>query len=389
MNFAPLTDYLDSLEGRYGVPALDLKITYNHQTVYRHMCGYADYERQIPLNEQHLFYLYSMTKLITMTAVLQLIEQGRLGFYDELRKYLPEFGIMRVADNFVINGFPFDWPAADAPCHLAHNPIRIIDLMTMTAGFSYDTKALAIRQAAEQSGGRAGTREMVRAMADMPLIYEPQARWGYSLAHDVLGAVIETVSGMTLGEYLSLNLFAPLKTSDFFFRDGPVKERLAAQYAIDMATGAMAAAGLSNSFQLTEAYESGGAGLIGTTDAYSAFLEALCNGGRAADGTRILSEQSVMRLSYGYLTGVMRADFQESGKVGYNYGLGVRVMSDPQAAKSPLGEFGWDGAAGAYSLVDPFHRLSICYTQHVLGMRIAYDVIHPAIRDLAYEALEL
>ncbi len=390
VDFAPLTDYLDSLEGRYGIPALDLKITHHHRPVYRHMCGYADYDRLVPLNERNLFYLYSMTKVITITAVLQLIEQGRLGFYDELREYLPEYGIMRVADDFAINKFPIHWPGTDVPCHLAHDSIRIIDLMTMTAGFSYDTTALAIRQAVEKSGGRAGTREIVRAMADMPLIYEPRTRWSYSLAHDVLGAVIEAVTGMTLGAYLSTNLFAPLKIDDFFFRDkGPVRERLAAQYAVDMETGAMAAAGLSNAFQFTQAYESGGAGLITTTDAYSAVLDALCNGGCAADGTRILSEQSVARLSCGYLTGVMRTDFQTTGKVGYNYGLGVRVMSDPKASKSPLGEFGWDGAAGSYGLADPSNHLSICYIQHILGMRVAYDVIHPTIRDLAYEALGL
>lgn len=390
MNFQPLTDYLNSSASQYGIPALDVKIIHEHQTVYRHLYGYADYARSVSLNDRHLFYFYSMTKLVTMTAVLQLIEQGRLGFYDELRTYLPEFGIMRVADHFEVNRFPITWPAADAPCHLAHNSIRIIDLMTMTAGLSYDLAAASIRQTIEQSGGQAGTGEIVRAMAAMPLICEPQTRWSYSLAHDVLGAVIETVSEMTLGEYFSRHLFEPLGIQELFFRLAePARNRLTAQYAADFVTGQITPAPMDNAFQLTAGYESGGAGLIGTTDAYAALLDALCHGGCAADGTRILSDWAVAQLGRGYSTGLMQTDFQTTGKVGYSYGLGVRVLTDPQAAKSPCGEFGWDGAAGAYSLVDPAHHLCLCYTQHVLGHRAAYDIIHPTVRDLTYEALGL
>ena len=129
-----------------------------------------------------------------MTAVLQLVEQGKLGLYDNLTNYLPEFGCLFVADKFEFK-FPIHWPQAGEPCHLAHNQIRIIDLMTMTAGLSYDTGAAELMAIKEKSNNQAGTREVVAEMAKMPLIYEPQTRWSYSLGHDVLAAVVEVVSG--------------------------------------------------------------------------------------------------------------------------------------------------------------------------------------------------
>ena len=138
---------------------------------------------------------------------------------------------------------------------------------------------------------------------------------------------------------------------------------------------------------ITERYESGGAGLVGTVDAYSTFIDALCNGGVGANGCRILSEESVRMFMVPYTTGQMSADFAVTGKTGYEYGLGVRVLVDGTVSKSPVGEFGWDGAAGAYVLVDPVNKISIFYAQHVVGYPKAFSEIHPVIRDLAYECM--
>ena len=391
MDFERLTAYMDSLKKEYGIPAADCKITKDHKVVYRHMTGCSDYENTTPINEKTIFRFFSATKLVTMTAVMQQIERGNLRLYDEVRQYLPEYNMMKVADTFNFT-FPLKWPTSSDPCHYAHSAIRIIDLMTMTAGMSYDTDSKEQREIREKSGGQASTREVVAELAKMPLVYEPGTRYSYGLCHDVLAAVVEVVSGKKYSEYLKENIFDPLGIKELYFhwdKDPALTDRVCALYQgvfgtddIIPDTGEMTAG-----FKITENYESGGAGLAGTVDSYSILIDALCNGGVGANGARILSEESVKMFSVPYTTGQMSKDFAVTGKVGYEYGLGVRVLVDDRASRSPIGEFGWDGAAGAYVLVDPVNHISIFYTQHIAGYPKAYSEIHPKIRDIAYECM--
>ncbi len=393
MNFEKLTKYIDSLNEEYGIPAADCKITMNHEIVYRHMAGYSDYDNKTPLTENTLFRLFSATKLVTMTAVLQQIERGNLALYDELSTYLPEFNQIKVAYNFE-SGHPVKWPKSSDPCYLSHNTIRIIDLMTMTAGLSYDTFSEEIKEIREKSNDQASTREVVAEIAKMPLVYEPRTRYSYGLCHDVLAAVVEVTSGQKFSQYLKDNIFDPLDIEDFYFHwhnDKNLSDRICAIYMgtndgndIKPDDGIM-----SNGFKCTPKFESGGAGLAGTVDSYSLFIDALANGGIGANGNRILSEDSVKLFTLPYTKKQMSKDFAMSGKVGYEYGLGVRVLVDDKASKSPLGEFGWDGAAGAYALVDPFNHISIFYAQHIIDFPKVYDEIHPKIRDLAYECMNI
>ncbi len=392
MNFEKLTEYIDGLKSSYGVPACDMIITKDHEVVYRHLAGFSDVDNKEPITEDALYRLFSATKVVTMTAAMQLIEQGKLGLYDHLTDYIPEFGKLKVADKFVFE-FPLHWPTSDEPCHLAHNSIRIIDLMTMTAGMNYDTTAPELLAIKEKTGNKATTLEVVKEMAKIPLLYDPRTSWGYSLAHDVVAAVIEIVSGMTFGEYLKKNIFEPLGISDFYFTiDEQVRKRLPAMYMgvfgtrdIELEEGKSNA----DTFKVTDNYESGGAGLIASVKDYSVIIDALANGGVGRNGNRILSEESVKMLMTPYTTGVMQEQFEITGKKGYSYGLGVRVLTDEKASRSPLGEFGWDGAAGAYVLVDPINKVSIFYAQHIMGFPLVYAEIHPMLRDLAYEGMNL
>lgn len=389
MNFDKLTQYMDSLRKEYGIHAADCKITKDRQVVYRHMMGYADYEEETPLSDKNLFRLFSATKVITMTAVLQLIERGKLSFNDEVRMYLPEYDRLLVADKFELS-FPMTWPTREDKCHIANNSIRIIDLMTMTAGLSYDTEAKELMEIKKASGNRASTREVVAQIAKMPLVYEPGTRWSYSFAHDVLAAVVEVVSGMRFSDYLNKNIFAPLGVKDFYFSwEGEYADRVCALYTGVFGTDDIVPDNgvRSDIFKITDNYESGGAGLVSTVDAYSTVIDALCNGGVSAGGIRILSEEMLELFTKEYTQGKMREDFQMTGKEGYGYGLGVRVLIDKNASRSPIGEFGWDGAAGAYVVIDPFHHISIFYAQHVMSFPRVYSEIHPKIRDLAYEAM--
>lgn len=391
MDFSKLTEFIDSLKDTYGIPAADCAITKDHEVVYRHMTGYSDYENTKPLTDRTIFRLFSATKLVTVTAVLQQIERGNLHLYDEVRKYLPEYNTMLVSDDFKFE-FPIRWPKSTDKCHYAHNAIRIIDLLSMTAGLSYDTDSYEEREIREKSGNQASTREVVAALARMPLVYEPGTRYSYGLCHDVLAAVIEVVTGQRYSEYLKENVFEPLGIRDMYFhwdKDPEISNRICALYRGEFGSDVIRPddGEMTAGFKITENYESGGAGLAGTVSDYSRLVDALCNGGVGANGNRILKEETVRMLSVPYTTGQMSKDFNATGNKGYLYGLGVRVLVDKNASKSPVGEFGWDGAAGAYMLVDPVNHISIFYAQHVAGFIKSYSEIHPKIRDLAYECM--
>ena len=387
MNFSKLTAYLNTLEEKYGVHGLDMKITRGHETVYRCMLGHSDYERKTPVSERDLYNIYSASKVITMTGVMQLIEQGKLGLNDPLEKYLPEFAHMRYAADFKMGEFPFRWPDENSQLVPAQNPMRIHDLMSMTAGMSYDVASAPIRKVVEETHGEATTRQVVTAMAQMPLLCEPGTRYSYALGHDVLAAVVEDVTGMTFGAYMKRNVFEPLGITEMYYQVPAGEEhRLFAQYGKDWDTGKIKR-DESMIYRITKNYESGGAGLCTTVDEYTKVLEALANGGVGRTGGRILKQESVLAIGRNWLTEQELADFSRTGKEGYGYGLGVRVLIDGTKSKSPVGEFGWDGAAGAYALVDPKNHIGMFYTHEILGMIEAYSEIHPTLRDLAYEAM--
>ena len=134
-------------------------------------------------------------------------------------------------------------------------------------------------------------------------------------------------------------------------------------------------------------YESGGAGIACTVEDYSKVIDALANGGAGADGARILKPESIAKMSENRLNEQQLKDFHIGGKLEYGYGLGVRTLLDPTASKSPLGEFGWDGAAGAYVLIDPVNHLSLFYVQAAPDSGTAFSDIHPTLRDLVYDSL--
>ena len=135
-------------------------------------------------------------------------------------------------------------------------------------------------------------------------------------------------------------------------------------------------------------FESGGGGLIGGVEGYSKVIAALANGGVTGKGERLLTEKSIRLFMTPYTSGELQLDFMKMQKFGYSYGLGVRVLTEKGSSRSPLGEFGWDGAAGAYVLIDPIHHLTIFYAQHTLAYDAVFTEVHPRIRDLVYEALE-
>ena len=388
MNFHLLTNYLDSLDEEYGVKGLDCLVFKDHELVYRRMVGHSDHEGTKPVSEKDRYYFFSCTKVMTMAAMMQLIEQGKASLYDPVCKYLPEWENMTVmnADWRQKGGQAFN-PHIDEPSHFAKRQVRIIDCMSMTAGLTYDMHSDAI-QALLAEKPDASTREVVAAMAKMPLLYEPGTHYQYSLGHDVIAAVIEAVSGERYSDYLQDHLFGPLGVTELTMH--PTEEEMkdfAAMYRYNPETKWIEPIPMSFGFRVTPNYESGGASLTGTANGYAAVADAIANGGVGKNGVRILKEETVMLFTHSVLTDDMLQDFRVGRFLEYSYGLGVRVKVDPMIGQSPVGEFGWDGAAGAYVVIDPMNHVCIFYAQHVMGFFDVYGTIHPRVRDLVYKGL--
>lgn len=355
--FDDLRCFMDSAIPSLNVSGIDCIIYQDHQEIFRHMSGYSEVETQTPMAPDAMYNIYSASKVVTCVAAMQLVERGRLLLHEPLSAYLPEFAHMNVKrGTFQI--LP------------AEKPITIANLFTMTAGVSYELDTPAVRKLAAETGGDFSTREFVGALAREPLLFEPGENWNYSYCHDILGAVIEAVSGMSFGEYLKANIFDPLGMKDTGFSVPPEKQaRVAPQYRYDRETGTVlritsacqGAAGLR--------HESGGGGLISTTADYILFADALACGGVGKNGARILSPRAIRLMSSNQLSGECLNAFRLMTSAGRGYGLGVATIMDSAADYSmvPEGSFYWGGIGGVQNLVDPQNRLSYFVAQHTMG----------------------
>jgi CubicO group peptidase (beta-lactamase class C family) len=372
-----LIEFLDSLES-HGIPGCDCVIYKDHEQVFRRTTGYADSMKTRPLTNTNTYWLYSASKLITCTAVMQLVEKGSIRLDDPVHLYLPEYKDLKVKNGSDI-----------VP---AKNTMTIRHLLSMQSGLNYNLAAPSIKKVLKDTDKKAATRQVIKALANEPLDFEPGTRYQYSLSHDVLGAIIEAATGQRFGEYLDEHILKPLGMKNTGFELTPErKANMSEQFMYHEDTATSTRMTQENVFVLSDNYESGGAGLISTSDDYILYLDAMCNGGISHTGYKLISMDSINQMRTDQLHAVSKKDFDQFGRVGYSYGLGVRTLIEKERSgvRSPIGEFGWDGAAGAYALIDVENHLAIFYAQHVRGCGYAYDVIHPKIRDLAYEMLEI
>lgn len=353
MDFSKLTAYLDSLD-KMGVPANDLMVTVGGECVYRHQSGCRDLEGKTPMNGEEVYWVYSMTKPLTCACALRLIQEGRLHLDDAVCEYVPAFS---------------KYPS-----------MTVEHLMSMRGGLDYDLQTPAIKAMSED----ANTQEIVAAIAEKPLSFEPGTDFQYSLCHDVLAAVIEVASGMRFSEFMAETIFKPLgmEHSGFHMTEYQ-KANMCAQYEMNPDQKTVHPIGnMSQEYALRPNYESGGAGLITTVEDYMKFASAIACGGKG-----VINMDMINLWRGRTVQGKAKESFDLFGRIGYSYALGVRVLIEGDKSKSPVGEFGWDGAAGAYTAMDPENKVAIVYAQHVRACGPAYAVIHPTIRDMVYEAL--
>lgn len=367
MAFENIITILDHAWSAFDIPCSDIAISKNGQVVFRYRNGTKDDLRQEPLKGDELYFLYSATKLMTCTAALQLYERGLLDLEDEVSKFIPEYKNVQVKSE---NGM-----------HPIKSPMRIKHLLTMTSGMNYDIKNSVIREQSAKNPNST-TQDLVKAFARIPLEFEPGTHFKYSLSHDVIAAIIEIVTDMTFGEYLKKNIFEVCGMENTYLRyDAALKSRICAQYSYYPQTDTTAPVAKENPFVFTPFYESGGAGAVSSVDDYMRFANALIR------GEMLLKRSTLDLMRADHLPAQAYQDFQDV-KRGYSYGLGVRT--NVRNEFSSKGEFGWDGAAGAYVLLDPDNQLAVFYATHVRGRGdYLYNALHLELRDEIYRTLGL
>jgi CubicO group peptidase (beta-lactamase class C family) len=382
--FANLNSLLNSFVKK-GPAGCSCLVSRRGETLYEGYFGYADLENKIHISSDTIYRIYSMSKVVTCTAALMLYERGLFLLNDPLEEYLPEFKnpmVYRQAPD----GTVFTSPSSKS--------IRIKDLFTMSSGLPYggsdnETAKHISRVMKELSsdGGKFDVRTLSKAIAEIPLAFDPGTHWMYGLSHDLLGALIQVLSGKTFGKFLQDEIFDPLGMKDTFFRiPEDKKHRLCSLYNRSEEGTLTKNENMDEHIQPDAVYESGGAGLLSTLGDYSRFAGLLSRGGES-DGLRLLSAKTINLMSTNHLSSEQLPDFNWPFHAGYGYGLGVRVMIDPPAGGSngSLDEFGWCGLAGTWVLIDPKEELSAVYMQQMFPNFEAYH--QPRLRAVIYGAL--
>jgi CubicO group peptidase (beta-lactamase class C family) len=359
--------------------------------VHADVLGYQDVETRTPMRRDTLFRIASMTKPITSVAALMLIEEGKLRLNDPVERWLPELAKPRVLRD------PAGPLARTTP---AKRSITVRDLLTHRSGLAYSFTSTGPFSQALTDAGLLGssstlpTDEWMKRLGKLPLAYEPGTRWHYGLSTDVLGVLVERVSGLPFPEFLRTRLTEPLGMKDTaFWVPADKMDRLATLYALDPKTGQLVATDRPPQSRLAipPGFASGGGGLVSTADDYLRFARMLLGGGEL-EGVRILSPRTVALMTTDHLTKEQRQvpflgmDFW----AGQGFGLGVSVIDDPtHAIGSELvskGTHGWGGAHGTWYFVDPVEDLVGVMMIQLTGGGQTLPMI-PAFETAIYQAI--
>ncbi|MDR2404684.1 MAG: beta-lactamase family protein [Spirochaetaceae bacterium] len=328
---------------------------------YKKSFGLRDIKNNVPMEDDSIYRIFSMSKTFTVVAAMTLYERGLFKLHDPIGEFLPAFKNMQVAEHDS-RGLLQIVPAK--------RPITFWNLFTMTSGIPYpgdDSYSARLQAegnkkiAADAAGGIFwNTARIVDAAAAVPLCFHPGDYWMYGFSHDVLGRLIEVISGKTLGQYLEEFIFRPLGLKDTGFYTPPEKQsRLTRPYAFtgtglaeitDLVTDAGA--------PLPPSFESGGGGLVSTLDDVGKYGLMLLRSGKSEE-ERILSRKTMDLLRQNHVDPALIREFGFSAMAGYGYGLGVRTMLDTAAAglNGSVGEWAWDGMLGTWYCVDPAEDL--------------------------------
>lgn len=377
------------------IPGAVIMIARRGKLAYSEALGAQDKSAERPMAKESIFRIYSMTKPLASVGAMMLVEDGRVQLTDPVSKFLPEFKSVQVS---VARNDGLGQPSYALAA--AERPPTIQDLLRHTAGLAYGeitTNALVkgaygkgrlLKPDFDYNTVDLTPEEFTRAIASAPLAHQPGTTWEYSLSVDVLGRVVEKVSGKSLGAFLEERLFKPLKMNDTAFSvPGEKTARLAQPFATDPATG-----NPNKLIDVSQApkNDSGGAGAVSTAGDYLRFGQAMLNGGEL-DGARILSRTTVALMTSDHLPPKIRQTVEPGeqllGVQGYTFGLGFAVRKEQGLAGvhgSP-GEYTWAGYSGTYFWMDPKEQLvGILMTQAPGPSRAHYRRM---LRALVYQAI--
>ncbi len=379
-SFTDLDKYLDSVLTERKVPGYDCMVIYDGKEVYRRSGGYADLENKKPITEDTMYFVYSMSKVITCAAALHAYEEGYFSLVDPVHNYLPEF------KDCMVKKYDENWNLSLVKLQ---RHMTVQDLFAMSAGLNYELHTKDVMNVVEETDGKAPTREVMRAIAKNSLEYQPKDRWGYSLCHDVLAGLVEVATGVRFADYVQKNIFDKLGMKDSYYHiNEEIRPRMAQLYIYDGNTDSAVLREQKNDYVVGTEYDSGGAGIITTLSDYSRFAYAMANGGVGANGARILSRLTIDLMRTNVLDEKRLKDFRgwdTNAEYGYGYGVRTRMGVGRGGNLTHNGEFGWDGAAGSMVSISPERKTAIIYFQHMLNAH-GY-IIHPRIKNIVNMAL--
>ena len=368
--------------GRF--PGAVVVVARKGKVAYFEAFGQRDPQTGAPMTKDAIFRLYSMTKPFTSVAAMMLVEDGKLTLADPVSKHLPQLANLKVAvakqDAEGKTTYTLV-PAASA--------MTIQDLLRHTSGIVYGgfTPNPYIKEAYatnKVSWDDQTPEEQLDRLAKVPLAHHPGTVWEYSLSTDILGRVIEKVSGMTLGAFLGERVFASLKMTDTGFVVPPAKvTRLAQPFAVDKATG-----NPIKMLDVTAAQknDAGGAGSAGTAADYARFCQMLLNGGQL-NGARLLGRATVAYMTTDHLDTIKTA--VPNALAGYGFGLGFAVRKNDGVSNliGSAGEYSWGGAAGTAFWIDPKEQLVVVLMTQTAFGTAAQRIDRGLFRHAVYQAL--
>jgi CubicO group peptidase (beta-lactamase class C family) len=380
------------------LPGFLVTVARHGRLVHVGRAGLRDVERGLPVEPGTRWRIFSMTKPVTSVAAMMLYEEGAFALTDPISTWLPEFAETRV----YVAG-----PAAKPVTVPQMEPIRVWHLLTHTSGLTYGFHHAHPVDAAYRAMGHewatppgADSAEVCRQWASVPLLFQPGSEWNYGVSTDVLGRLVEVVSGQPLDEFFEERIFRPLGMTDtsFGLREGDDVESLARLYLATpgspdgAGTGFAPIDALGELAHATPAFLSGGGGLVSTAADYLRFVELLRRGG-AYDGGRLLGSRTLAHMLRNHLPG--NADLESFGRPlyaetplrGVGFGLGFSMVIDPvrYGAVASVGDYSWGGAASTAFYVDPVEDLTVTfYTQLMPSSTLP---IRPYLRALVNQAL--
>src|SRR5467141_1649870 len=330
-----------------------------------------------PMAHESIFRIFSMTKPIVSVGVMMLLEEGHFLLNDPIAKYIPEFANQKVG---IENNGKLDLVALS-------RPITVQDLLRHTSGITYDhTGNGLVQQLYQQSRLRSrkiSNAEHAALVASLPLMCQPGAEWNYSRSTDILGRIIEVVSGKTLSAFLTERILAPLQMAVTGVHTGAENTgRLAEPFPTDPWNGEKV-----QLFNMLEqpVMESGGGGLVSTTMDYARFSQMLLNGG-VLDGNRIVGRKTLQLMASDHLGAHVKVD-SPLMPAGHGFGLGFAVRTNAGMAPFPgsLGQFFWSGMAGTFFWIDPAEDMFAVFMMQGPGQR---EYFRSLVRSLVYAAVE-